>query len=147
MDLHKVKATPQKRSKRRRVGRGVGSGRGKTSGRGHNGAKSRSGWSSRGKFGGQFPLWRRLPKVGFTNAPFRNDYAIVNVNQLKRFSEGSEVTPELLEEEGLIKQVGGRSVKILGKGELDRSLTVKAGAFSKGAREKIEAAGGTADIV
>ena len=146
MDLSKVKAVPHKNQKKKRVGRGTGSDIGKTCGRGHNGARSRSGWSERNRWGGQIPLWRRLPKWGFNNADFRKDYEIVNVQQLRHFEEGTEVTPELLEESGLVKQPPGGRVKILGDGNLDRALTVKAHAFSDSASQKIEDAGGTAEI-
>lgn len=138
MKLHTL--TPAKGSKkeRKRVGRGPGSGYGKTSGRGHKGQKSRSGYSQRPGFeGGQMPLIRRVPKRGFNNV-FRTTYAVVNVHQLDEFDD--EVTPETLVERGLVGS--GKKVKILGDGELTKSLTVVAHKFSRSAREKIEAAGG-----
>lgn len=147
MDLGDVKSIPHKQDKKKRLGRGTGSGCGKTCGRGHNGARSRSGWSKRNRWGGQIPLWRRLPKFGFNNARFERDYAEVNVCQLRRFEEGTEVTPELLEEVGLVKQPPDGRVKILGEGELDRALDVRAHAFTSGATEKIEDAGGTTEEV
>lgn len=147
MDLSEAKARTHKRKSKKRVGRGTGSGMGKTCGRGHNGARSRSGWSQRGMYGGQLPLFRRLPKFGFSNARFATDYAVVNVGQLADLPADTEVTPELLEQEGLVKQRKGRGIKVLGKGKLDNALTVRAHAFSKSAREKIESAGGTVETV
>ncbi len=146
MELHTL--TPKKgaRKDRKRVGRGPGSGNGKTAGRGHKGAGSRSGTRQRRNFeGGQMPLVRRLPKRGFTNI-FRVEMAIVNIGQLDRFPGGSEVTPDLLRAEGLVAKprVG---VKILAKGTLAHTLTVKAHAFSVKAREAIEAAGGTCEVI
>lgn len=147
MDISQAKALTTPRRKRRRVGRGHGSGRGKTSGRGRDGAKSRSGWSHRGMSGGNIPQWRRFPKVGFSNAPFKKYYSAINVSQLTVFAPGTQVTPELLKQRGLAKQMGRSGVKILGDGELDRPLTVRAHAFSRGAREKIEAAGGRVELI
>ena len=130
---------------RKRLGRGLGSGHGKTSGKGHKGQLSRSGGKSRPWFeGGQMPLQRRLPVRGFTNI-FRKEYAIVNVETLNRFSDGTMVTPNLLKSVGIIKKLKD-GVKILGNGKLERSLTVKAHRFSKSASDKIENAGGKAVI-
>mgnify|MGYP000621849602 FL=1 len=133
---------------RKRVGRGIGSGLGKTSGRGHKGQKARSGGGVRPGFeGGQMPLFRRIPKRGFTNI-FAKEYAVVNVEELNRFTENTVVTPELLIEEGLVK--AGKAVdgiKILGDGDVKVKLTVKAQKFSKTAAEKIEAAGGKAEVI
>ncbi len=133
---------------RKRVGRGIGSGLGKTSGRGHKGQKARSGGGVRPGFeGGQMPLFRRIPKRGFTNI-FAKEYAVVNVEELNRFPENTVVTPELLIEEGLVK--AGKAVdgiKILGDGDVKVKLTVKAQKFSKTAAEKIEAAGGKAEVI
>ncbi len=146
MELHTL--TPKKgaRKNRKRVGRGPGSGNGKTAGRGHKGAGSRSGTKQRRNFeGGQMPLVRRLPKRGFTNI-FRVEMAIVNVGQLERFPAGAEVTPELLRAEGVVKAVKG-GVKILAKGTLAHRLTVKAHAFSAKARQAIEAAGGSCEVI
>ncbi len=147
MDLADAKKRRDPREKRKRVGRGRGSNRGKTCGRGHNGARSRSGWSSRGMTGGVVPLWRRLPKRGFSNAPFRNEFSVVNVGQLNRFPDGTLVGPEELREEGLVKQMGRSGVKVLGDGELQKALTVRANAFSGSAVEKIEAAGGSTEEI
>lgn len=141
-DLHDLRPPAGATQKRRRLGRGPGSGRGKTSGRGQKGQKARSGGGVPPGFeGGQMPIHRRLPKRGFHNK-FRTVYEIVNVRDLDRIEEDT-ITPELLDEHGLIDLGKGRPVKILGEGELDRKLTVQAHAASKGAREKIEAAGGT----
>ena len=129
-----------------RKGRGAGSGNGKTAGRGHKGQWARSGGGIRPGFeGGQMPLARRLPKRGFNNI-FGTTYAPVNVSALERFENGTEVTTELLLETGVIsKALDG--VKILGNGELTKSLTVKAAAFSASAKEKIEKAGGKAEVI
>jgi large subunit ribosomal protein L15 len=139
MKLHEL--TPAKGSKhsRKRVGRGPGSGLGKTAGKGHKGQKSRSGYSRLAGFeGGQMPLVRRVPKRGFTNL-FKTTYSVVNLNQLGDF-EG-EVTPESLVARGIVRS--GARVKVLGDGELSRPLTVVAHKFSRSARAKIEAAGGS----
>ena len=129
-----------------RKGRGAGSGNGKTAGRGHKGQWARSGGGVRPGFeGGQMPLARRLPKRGFTNI-FGTTYAPVNVDVLNRFEDGTEVTTELLIETGVIsKALDG--VKILGNGEITKKLTVKAAAFSASAKQKIEAAGGKAEVI
>ncbi|GAB6064400.1 50S ribosomal protein L15 [Deferrisoma palaeochoriense] len=139
MRLHDIRRPAGAVTKRKRVGRGEGSGLGKTAGRGQKGQKARN-TVKRGFEGGQMPLQRRLPKVGFRN-PFRKEYAYVNVRDLNRFEDGTEVTPALLLEQGLIKKLKD-GVKVLGKGELERRLVVVAHRVSKGAREKIEAAGG-----
>jgi large subunit ribosomal protein L15 len=132
---------------KKRVGRGQGSGQGKTAGRGHKGAKSRSGYKfKRGFEGGQMPLHRRVPKRGFHN-PFRIEYEVVNLDQLgEKFDAGTVVTPELLEEKGLVSR-GGRRVKILARGEIGKKLTVRAHKFSGKAAEKIAAAGGAAEAI
>lgn len=140
MRLHDLKRPAGATKERKRVGRGPGSGLGKTAGRGVKGQRSRSGSQKLGFEGGQMPLQRRLPKVGFHN-PFRVVYACVNVAELNRFEDGTEVTPALLLEQGLIKKLHA-GVKILGKGELERRLVVVAQKVSRGAREKIEARGG-----
>jgi len=132
--------------KSKRKGRGPGSGLGKTSGRGHKGQKSRSGGGVRPGFeGGQMPLTRRLPKRGFTNI-FAKVYSEVNLKQLNNFESDTVITPELLKEAGVIKKLND-GVKILGNGELDKKLTVRAHKFSKAAQEKIEAAGGKAEVI
>ncbi len=129
--------------RRKRVGRGRGSGCGKTCGRGHNGGGSRSGWKQRGfAEGGQMPLFRRLPKRGFSNAKFRTEYTVVNVGDLEEYFEaGTHVTPVLLAETGLVRNLK-RGIKILGDGALSKKLTVEANRFSKQAAEKVRAAGG-----
>jgi large subunit ribosomal protein L15 len=147
MDISQAKKMDKPRKRKIRAGRGSGSRRGKLAGRGMNGAKSRSGWSSRGINGGALPLWRRLPKRGFSNQPHKKEFSVVNVGQLDQFDEGTEVTPELLKETGLVKQTANGGVKVLGDGEISTSLTVHANAFSAGAAQKIKAAGGTAEVI
>jgi len=116
---------------------------GKTSGRGHKGAKSRSGWSSKLQDGGTMPLFRRLPKRGFSNARFARPRSIVNLSQLAALEANTDVTPELLQARGILKQLESGGVKVLGNGEIARPLSVAAHAFSQSAVRKIEAAGGT----
>ncbi|MDQ0228313.1 50S ribosomal protein L15 [Metabacillus niabensis] len=146
MKLHELKPAEGSRKTRNRVGRGTGSGNGKTAGKGHKGQNARSGGGVRPGFeGGQTPLFRRLPKRGFTNIN-RKDYAIVNLETLNRFEEGTEVTPELLLETGIVSNVKS-GVKILGNGQLEKKLTVKANKFSASAKEAIENAGGTAEVI
>lgn len=132
---------------RKRVGRGTGSGTGKTSGRGEKGQKARSGYSRKAGFeGGQLPLYRRLPKRGFSNAMFKTEYAVINLSDLNRFENGVEVTPELLKDMGILKnQLDG--VKVLGNGTLEKKLVVKANKFSKVAKEQIEKLGGKAEVI
>jgi len=146
MKLHELKPSPGSSKNRKRLGRGTATGQGKTAGRGMNGQKSRSGGGVRPGFeGGQMPLYRRLPKRGFTNI-FGTEFAEINVEVLNKFEDGAEVTPEVLKSEGIVKkQLDG--VKILGNGELAKKLTVKAHKFSKSAVEKIEAAGGKAEVI
>jgi large subunit ribosomal protein L15 len=148
VDLSNLHPAPGSRRPRSRVGRGPGSGNGKTAGRGHKGRGSRSGGNTPpGYEGGQMPLQRRLPKRGFRN-PFRREYAIVNLSALTRFAAESVVDPAALAQAGL---AGGRGkaagVKILGKGQLDRKLTVKAHAFSESAKAAIEAQGGSVEVI
>jgi len=144
--LHEIQAPPGANKRTKRVGRGPGSGHGKTSTRGHKGQKARSGGGVRPGFeGGQMPLQRRLPKRGFTNI-FKKEYAIVNVRDLNIFDDGTEVTIELLQDAGLVKGVKD-GVKILGNGELDKKVIVKAHRFSKQAEEKIAARGGKAEVI
>lgn len=146
MKLHELKPRKDANKKRNRVGRGPGSGNGKTSGRGQKGQKARSGGNVRPGFeGGQMPLVKRLPKRGFTN-PTRKEYAIVNVETLNRFAEDSVVTPEVLLEKRIIRKLQD-GVKILGNGQLDVKLTVKAHKFSASAKEAIEAAGGKTEVI
>lgn len=133
---------------RKRLGRGTGSGLGTTAGKGHDGQNSRSGGGVRPGFeGGQMPLFRRLPKRGFTNI-FKKEIGTINIDDLNRFEEGTVVTPELLMENGLIKKSHSKDgVKILGDGELNVKLTVQAQRFSKAAVEKIESTGGKAEVI
>jgi large subunit ribosomal protein L15 len=147
VNLTGIKQSRKGHRRRIRVGRGIGSGLGKTSGRGHKGMKSRSGYSRRLTHeGGQMPLFRRMPKVGFSNARWAVPVSVVNVEDLNRFTAGAEVGPNELREAGLIK---GRlwRLKVLGRGDLDRALTVRAHAFSAGAAEKIAKAGGKAEVL
>lgn len=144
MDLGELRPAKGDKHAKKRVGRGMGSGSGKTCGRGHKGQGARSGGGVRPGFeGGQMPLTRRVPKRGFHN-PFRTAYVPVNLDGLDRFEPGQEVSPELLREHGL---AGRGPVKILGRGELDKPLTVKAHGFSRSARQKIEAAGGRVEVL
>jgi large subunit ribosomal protein L15 len=146
MRLDELKPAAGSSKKRKRVGRGDGSGHGKTSCRGHKGQGARSGGNVQPGFeGGQMPLQRRLPKRGFHN-PFRVEMSAVNLGQLELFSAGSEVTPESLSEHGLVTGKN-RRIKILADGTLSKALTVKAHGFSAKAKEKIEAAGGKAELI
>lgn len=147
MKLNELVSAPEAKS-RKRVGRGPGSGMGKTSTRGQKGQKSRSGASIPAWFqGGQTPLYRRVPKRGFSNARFKTEYATINLSDLnKYFNDGETVTPEVLKEKGIIKnQLCG--VKVLGNGELEKKLTIKANRFSSSAVTKIESAGGKAEVI
>ena len=147
MKLHTMYAAEGATKTRKRVGRGTGSGLGKTSGKGHKGQNARSGGGVRPGFeGGQLPLFRRLPKRGFSNAMFKTTYAVLNLDDLNKFEENTEITPELLKEMGILKnQLSG--VKILGNGTLEKKLTVKANQFSKKAKEEIEKLGGKAEVI
>ncbi|MEB3752670.1 MULTISPECIES: 50S ribosomal protein L15 [Geobacillus] len=146
MKLHELQPAPGSRKKAVRVGRGIGSGNGKTSGRGQKGQNARSGGGVRLGFeGGQTPLFRRLPKRGFTNIN-RKEYAVVNLDKLNRFEDGTEVTPELLLETGVISKLKS-GVKVLGKGQIEKKLTVKAHKFSASAKAAIEAAGGKTEVI
>ena len=146
MKLHELKPAEGSRKERKRLGRGIGSGQGKTAGKGHKGQNARSGGGVRPGFeGGQTPLFQRLPKRGFTNIN-RKDFAIVNLETLNRFEDGTEVTPELLIETGVVSSLKS-GVKVLGKGTLEKKLTVKAHKFSSTAKEAIEAAGGTIEVI
>ncbi len=145
MKLHEL-SPAQPRVERKRVGRGHGSGNGKTAGKGHKGQNARSGGGVRIGFeGGQMPLARRIPKRGFNNI-FAKTYAIVNVSDLNKFEAGAEVDVNALLEAGIIRKACD-GVKVLGNGELEKSLTVKAAAFSASAKEKIEKAGGKAEVM
>ena len=145
MKLHELQPAAGSITAPKRLGRGSGSGLGKTSGKGHKGAKARSGGGKRPGFeGGQMPLYRRVPKKGFTNI-FRTEYAVVNVEDLNVFNEGVVVNAELLKAAGIIKKTLD-GVKILGKGELTKKLTVEAAKFTESAKQKIEAVGGKAEV-
>lgn len=146
MKLHELKYSEGARKNRKRIGRGQGSGTGKTAGKGHKGQNARSGGGVRLGFeGGQTPIARRLPKRGFTNFT-RKEFAIVNVELLEKFENGTVVTPELLLETRLVrKELNG--IKVLGEGELTKKLTVKAHKFSKSAKELIEKAGGSVEVI
>ena len=146
MTLHELKPAFGSTTAPKRLGRGVGSGLGKTSGKGHKGAKARSGGGKRPGFeGGQMPLIRRLPKRGFYN-PFRINYVAINVDRLEVFEDGMTVTPVELIEYGIIKKIDD-GIKIMGNGELTKKLTVQAAKFTATAKEKIEAAGGKAEVI
>ena len=147
MELHELRKNPGATKTRKRVGRGMGSGLGKTSGKGEKGQKARSGVSIPATFeGGQLPLYRRLPKRGFSNYKFKIKYATINVGDLNRFADGTVITPELLRDCGLLKkQLCG--VKILGDGNLEKKLTIKANKFSKEAIEKIEKSGSSLEVI
>lgn len=146
MKLHELTPTPGSARKPYRKGRGAGSGNGKTAGRGHKGQNARSGGGVRPGFeGGQLPIYRRLPKRGFTNH-FAKEYSVVNIEALNRFENGSVVDVETLTQAGLINAVKD-GIKILGSGDITKKLTVKANIFSASAKEKIEAAGGKAEVV
>ncbi len=146
MKMHELHAPAGATRSSKRKGRGTATGQGTTAGRGMNGQNSRSGGGVRLGFeGGQMPLYRRLPKRGFTNI-FAKEFAIVNVSDLNCFEAGTEVTPEMLKEAGIVKQLLD-GVKVLGNGQLDKKVVVKAQKFSKSAIEKIEAAGGKAEVI
>ncbi|MCT4618827.1 MAG: 50S ribosomal protein L15 [Marinisporobacter sp.] len=146
MKLHELRPAEGSTKNRKRLGRGTATGQGKTAGRGQDGQKSRSGGSVKPGFeGGQMPLYRRLPKRGFTNV-FRKQWTIINIDTLNKFDEGTVVTPALLLEKGIIKKVVD-GVKVLGNGELQKKVTVQAHKFSQSAVEKIEAAGGKAEVI
>ena len=146
MKLHELSPAPGSRQTKKRIGRGIGSGTGKTAGKGHKGQNARAGGGVRPGFeGGQNPLFRRLPKRGFNNFT-RKEYAIVNLDVLNNFAAGTEVTPEVLLESGIVKN-SMSGIKILGNGELTVQLTVKANKFSQSAVDKIQAAGGKTEVV
>jgi large subunit ribosomal protein L15 len=147
MALNKLAPPSGAKKPKKRVGRGPGSGHGKTASRGHKGAQSRSGFRfKRGFEGGQMPLHRRVPKRGFTN-PFRIEYAVVNLDTLAEvFDAGSAVTPELLRERGIVRDARA-PIKVLGRGEISKQLTIKAHKFSETAVQKIAAAGGATEVL
>lgn len=145
MKMHELRAPEGAAKNPKRKGRGTGSGQGKTAGRGMNGQNSRSGGGTRLGFeGGQMPLYRRIPKRGFTNI-WKKQWEIVNIESLNAFEDGTEVTPDLLLKTGLTKKP--TDVKVLGDGTLEKKITVKAHKFSKSAIEKIESAGGKAEVI
>lgn len=147
MELNELKYTTGSNKNRKRVGRGIGSGHGKTSGRGQKGQNSRSGGGVRVGFeGGQNPLVFRIAKKGFNNYEFATRYAVINISDLEKFEDGAEITPELLKEMGIVKNLQD-GLKVLGNGELTKKLTVSAHKFSKVAKEKIENAGGKAKVI
>lgn len=147
MKLHTMQPAEGATQTRKRVGRGVGSGLGKTSGRGQKGQKARSGYSRKPGFeGGQLPLYRRLPKRGFSNAQFKTTYAVINLSDLNNFENGAEVTPEILKDMGIVKN-GLDGIKVLGNGTLEKKLTVKAHKFSNVAKEQIEKLGGKVEVI
>lgn len=147
MKLHELQVNQGAKQTKKRVGRGPGSGLGKTSGKGHKGQNARSGGGVRPVFeGGQLPLYRRLPKRGFSNAMFKTRYAVINVEDLNRFDEGTTVTPALLKEVGMVKQqLDG--IKVLGSGKLEKKLTIQAHKFSRSAMEKINESGSKAEVI
>lgn len=146
MKLNQLTATPGATKERKRIGRGYGSGTGKTAGKGHKGQKARAGHGQRPGFeGGQMPMQRRLPKRGFNNI-FAKEIAAVNVGALNKFEDGASVDAAALVEAGILNK-NCNGVKILSNGKLEKKLTVKANAFSAAAKEKIEAAGGKAEVI
>ncbi len=146
MRLHEIRVPRRARFAPTRKGRGISAGQGKTSGRGHRGQNARSGGGVRIGFeGGQLPLNQRVPKKGFTNI-FRKEYSVINIGALNHFTEDTVVTPETLNETGLVKD-SKKPVKVLGKGQLDKKLVVQAHFFSKSAAEKIENAGGKVEVL
>lgn len=147
MKLHELEKNIGATHAKKRVGHGPGSGLGKTSGRGQKGQKTRSGGSINPVFeGGQLPLYRRLPKRGFSNYPFKKEYAVINLSDLNVFEDGTVVTPALLKERGIVKkQLSG--IKVLGEGQLEKKLTVQAHKFSKSAIDKINESGSKAEVI
>lgn len=146
MKLHELKPAEGSRKSRKRIGRGTGSGLGRNAGKGEKGQKARAGGGVRIGFeGGQMPLYRRVPKRGFTNI-FAKQYSELNVERLNIFEDGTEITPELLLEKRMIRK-SKDGLKILGNGELQKKLTVKAVKFTKAAAQKIEAAGGKVEVI
>ena len=147
MKLHTLKPNEGSIKNRKRVGRGQGSGTGKTSGRGEKGQNARSGGGVRVGFeGGQTPLFRRLPKRGFSNALFKKEYAIIILDELNKFEDGAEVSLKVLREMGIVKK-SKDGLKVLGNGTLEKKLTVKANKFSASAKEQIEKLGGKAEVI
>ena len=148
MKLHQIAPAPNSTPKAKRLGRGIGSGLGKTSGKGTKGQNSRSGGGVRPGFeGGQMPLIRKLPRRGFNNKNFDKVYNVINVEDLNSFEENTVVTVELLKEKNIISKVAPYGLKVLGNGNLDKKLTVKASKFSETAVQKITKAGGQAEVL
>jgi len=147
MKLHELKKNPGATHSKKIVGRGPGSGLGKTSGKGHKGQNARSGGGVNPVFeGGQLPLYRRLPKRGFSNAKFKTEYAVINVSDLDKFEEGTVITPELLKEVGMVKkQLAG--IKVLGNGEITKKITIRAHRFTSSALRKLEESGSKAEVI
>src|SRR5262250_3658479 len=143
MKLNQLRDNPGARKNPIRIGRGIGSGKGKTGGRGGKGQTARTGVAINGFEGGQMPLHRRIPKRGFTNAPFRKEFSTINVSDLAKFEKGSKVGPQELLDSGVVRKLATHGLRVLGDGEVDRALHVSAHHFTKGAREKITKAGGT----
>ena len=146
MKLHELKPVEGSTAAKKRVGRGTGSGLGKTAGYGHKGQKARSGSKKNGFEGGQMPLARRIPKRGFTNI-FAKEYTVINIDALNKLEDGTVVTAELLKQNGMISKIEKDGLKVLGRGELTKKLSVKAAKFTESAQKAIEAAGGTAEVV
>ncbi|MGI6594104.1 MAG: 50S ribosomal protein L15 [Christensenellales bacterium] len=147
MKLHTISPAEGSVKEKKRLGRGIGSGTGKTAGKGHKGQLARSGGGTRPGFeGGQMPLYRRVPKRGFTS-PFKKEYNIINVGDLERFDGKNEITVEFLHEIGVISKIANDGLKILGNGDLTKKLIVKANKFSATAIEKIEKAGGKVEVI
>lgn len=148
MNIQSLRPAENSRFSQKRLGRGIGSGVGKTSGKGHKGQNARSGGGVRVGFeGGQMPLIRKLPRRGFTNAPFRKEYSIINVSDLNKFDDNTVVDAKVLLENGIISKVENYGVKVLGNGELTKKLTVRASKFSESAKKKIIKANGTVEEV
>ena len=147
MKLHELEKNIGATHSKKRVGRGPGSGLGKTSGKGEKGQNARSGGGVKPTFeGGQLPLFRRIPKRGFKNAMFKTEYAVINLEDLNRFEDGTTVTPALLKEQGIVKnQLDG--IKVLGNGKLEKKLTIQANKFSKSALDKIKESGSKAEVI
>ena len=146
MKLNELQPAAGATKARKRVGRGIGSGLGKTSTKGNKGQKARSGAKKNGFEGGQMPLARRLPKRGFTNI-YAKEYTVINISDLNCLEDGTEVTAELLKKMGIISKIEKDGLKVLGRGELNRKLTVKAAKFTKTAEEAIKAAGGNVEVL
>ncbi len=149
MQLHDIRPVPGQYKNKKRVGRGIGSGKGKTAGRGHKGQKARKSPDIKPWFeGGQMPLLRRVPKRGFSNAPFARRYTVVTLEKIaKAFPEGGEITPELLLDKKVIKKIEKDGVKVIGKAELKASYFLKVHKVTKGARESVEKAGGKVEAL